>query len=143
MASEAVSYREDVEQLRQQFAKRGARYKPHLEGRTIVISFVTVGELYAGYRKKINKGDWAESSMAKLEAGLARVVIIPYDVQVCKTYGDLKAALKNPDGSDRLISPNDLWIAACAVCHSLTLVTNNRKHFRDIPRLNIITEAPA
>jgi len=122
-------------------SKRGARYKRYLEGQTIALSFITAGELYAGYRKKINKGDWTESHMTKLEARLAAVVIVPYDVEVCRTYGNLKAGLKNPTGSDRPVSANDLWIAACAVRHSLTLVTNNRRHFRDIPGLNIISEA--
>jgi predicted nucleic acid-binding protein len=41
-----------------------------------------------------------------------------------------------------VIAPNDLWIAACALRHSLTLITNNRKHFCDIPGLSIISEAP-
>jgi len=123
--------------------KRGEPYKPHLLGHNIALSFISVGEQYAGYRKKISKGDWKESQMENLESRLKLVVIVPYDVEICRTYGHLKAALKNPDGSDRVIPTNDLWIAACAVRHSLTLVTNNRKHFRDIPGLSIITEAPA
>jgi len=75
-------------------SKRGARYKRYLEGQTIALSFITAGELYAGYRKKINKGDWTESHMTKLEARLAAVVIVPYDVEVCRTYGNLKAGLR-------------------------------------------------
>lgn len=122
--------------------KRGMPYKPHLEGHNIALSFITVGEQYAGYRKKITKGDWPESHMERLETRLKLVVIVPYDVEICKTYGNLKAVLKNPDGSDRLVPSNDLWIASCAVRHSLTLVTNNRMHFDNIPGLNVISEAP-
>src|ERR1017187_7343390 len=98
---------------------RGAPYKPHLQGHTVALSFITVGELYAGYRKRISKGDWAEARMANLEARLKLVVIVPYDLEICRTYGNLKATLKNPDGTNRVIAPNDLWIAACAVRHSL------------------------
>jgi tRNA(fMet)-specific endonuclease VapC len=123
--------------------KRGAPYKVHLEGHDIALSFITVGEQYAGYRKKISKGEWPESHMEKLEARLKLAVIIPYDVEICKIYGDLKTKLKNPDGSDRVVGSNDLWIAACAVRHSLKLVTNNRKDFSDVPGLVIICEAPA
>ena len=123
-------------------AARGAPYKPHLEGHVIALSFITVGEQYAGYRKQINKGEWPESSIDKLEDRLRVMVIVPYDLEVCRTYGHLKVAVKSPDGSHRVISPNDLWTAACAVRHSLSLVTNNRKHFRDIPGLNVISEAP-
>jgi len=123
--------------------KRGTPYKIHVEGHDVALSFITVGEQYAGYRKRINKGEWPESRMDLLEARLKLAVIIPYDVEICKTYGELKTKLKNPDGTDRIIGPNDLWIAACAVRHSLKLITNNRRHFSDIPGLTIICEAPA
>jgi predicted nucleic acid-binding protein len=108
----------------------------------MALSFITVGEVYAGYRKQINKGEWPESRMQILEARLQIVAIVPYDLEVCRTYGDLKTKLRNPDGSQRNIGVNDLWIAACAVRHSLKLVTNNRKDFSDIPGLEIICEAP-
>ena len=121
---------------------RGAPYKVHLDGHEVALSFITVGELYAGYRKKINKGEWPASRMATLETRLKLVVILPYDSDVCKAYGDLKATLKTPLGTDRVIGANDLWIAACAIRHSLKLVTNNRRDFENIPGLEIICEAP-
>jgi tRNA(fMet)-specific endonuclease VapC len=122
--------------------RRGQPYKRHLDGQTIALSFVTAGELYAGYEKRIRKGDWPEARRLKLESLLSGVVIVPYDAEICRTYGRLRATLKNPDGTDRIIAPNDLWIAACAVRHSLALVTNNRKHFQNIPGLTLISEAP-
>lgn len=121
---------------------RGAPYRPHLQGQILALSFITVGEQYAGYRKKINKGEWPESSIDKLEARLKRAVIIPYDAEICRTYGNLKFGIKTANGTHRVIAPNDLWIAACAVRHSLKLMTNNRKDFHDIPGLEIICEAP-
>jgi hypothetical protein len=41
------------------------------------------------------------------------------------------------------VADNDLWIAACAVRHSIPLVSNNQAHFEGIPGLILITEAPA
>jgi predicted nucleic acid-binding protein len=122
--------------------KRGIPYKPHLDGHHIALSFITVGEQYAGYRKKISKGEWPESKMQMLESRMRAIAIVPYDLEVCRTYGDLKSKLRNQDGSARAIGVNDLWIAACAVRHALKLVTNNRKDFTDIPGLDIICEAP-
>jgi predicted nucleic acid-binding protein len=63
-------------------------------------------------------------------------------VEICKVYGDLKNKIKNPNGSHRVIGSNDLWIAACAVRHTLKLATNNRSDFENIPGLDIICEAP-
>jgi len=63
-------------------------------------------------------------------------VIVPYDYAVCETYGRIKAEL--PKG--RTISDNDLWIAACAIRHSIPLVTHNRRHFDDVKGLIIISE---
>jgi predicted nucleic acid-binding protein len=121
---------------------RGIPYKRHLDGHILALSFITVGEQYAGYRKMIGKGEWPESRIQKLETLLKSVVVIPYDVEICKVYGELKNKIRNPDGSHRVISPNDLWIAACAVRHSLKLATNNRSDFENIPGLDIICEAP-
>jgi predicted nucleic acid-binding protein len=39
---------------------RASPYKKHLDGHTITLSFITVGEQYAGYLKQIKKGAWPE-----------------------------------------------------------------------------------
>jgi tRNA(fMet)-specific endonuclease VapC len=120
---------------------RAAPYNAHLKGHTIALSFITVGEQYAGYLRKISRGDWSKAHLERFEERLKLAVIIPYDLEVCKAFGELRT-LKNPDGSDRTVGTNDLWIAACAKRHSLTLITNNRRDFENIPGLNIICEAP-
>ncbi|MEP7353631.1 MAG: PIN domain-containing protein [Acidobacteriota bacterium] len=119
--------------------KRGIPYKRHLDGHSLALSFITVGEQYAGYLKAIAKKKWPEMRLQKLEAELRNVAIVPYDIEVCKVYGDIKATV---EANGVTVQPNDLWIAACAKRHSLTLVTNNRKHFAPIPGLTIISEAP-
>jgi len=121
--------------------RRGTPYKRHLEGNLIALSFITVGELYAGYERMINKGSWPEDRLKELESRLVSVTVVPYDAGICRTFGKLKYSIKNPDGSDRTLAPNDLWIAASAVHHGLTLVTNNAKHFARVPGLTIITES--
>ena len=94
-----------------------APYRRHLQGHTIALSFITVGEQYAGYMRKIARREWSETRLQKLEEGLQSVVIVPYDIEVCKAFGELRT-LKNSDGSDRNIKTNDLWIAASAKRHS-------------------------
>ena len=119
---------------------RAELYRRHVEGanRFAVISFVTVAELYVlAERRK-----WGRPRVRDLEAHLSAAVVVPYDVDICRTYARLKTSLRNPSGSARVIESNDLWIAACAVRHAIPLITHNRRHFEGIPGLNIVSEAP-
>jgi tRNA(fMet)-specific endonuclease VapC len=120
-------------------SKKAIPYKTHIAGHTITLSFITVGEQYAGFLKQILMGRWPAKRLTKLESNLQLVTVIPYDIEVCKTFGDIKATLEKSGIS---VATNDLWIAACAKRHSLVLVTNNRKDFKNIPGLTIISEAP-
>ena len=113
---------------------RGDAYQHHVKGKTVAVSFITVGELFHWAEKR----KWSVKNRQNLEERLKAVVIVPYDAELCRTYGRLRASL--PPGNS--IAGNDLWIAACAVRHGIPLITNNRKHFERIPGLTIISEAP-
>ncbi len=119
---------------------RAELYRRHVEGenRFAAISFVTVAELYVlAERRK-----WGPRRVRNLETHLNAATVVPYDLQICRTYARLKTGLWNKSGSARVIDCNDLWIAACAVRHAIPLITHNRRHFEGIPGLNIISEAP-
>jgi tRNA(fMet)-specific endonuclease VapC len=110
-------------------------YAPHVQGKLLAVSFITVGELLFGSAKK----KWGRAKIADLNQRLRSVVIVPYDFKLCSTYGDLKAKLHE---AGRGITDNDLWIASCAIRHSIPLISNNRRHFEGIPGLILISEAP-
>ena len=112
------------------------RYRKHVAGRIVALSFVTVGEIYSGLFKKGASHAVFDRIEARLHAG---VVIIPYNLDICIAYGRLSLE-KTAEGSDRTIAPNDRWIAACALHHQLPLVTNNARHFEGISGLTVITE---
>jgi tRNA(fMet)-specific endonuclease VapC len=114
---------------------RGDAYRPHVKGKTVAISFITVGELYYWAEKR----KWSSKSRQNLEERLKAVVIVPYDAELCRAYGRLRASL--PAGL--VVAPNDLWIASCAIRHSIPLISNNRRHFEGIPGLALISETPA
>ena|SRR2546425_1268127 len=114
---------------------RAEKYKKHIQGKLIAVSFITVGELLFGARKK----NWGASKLTDLNQRLRSVVIIPYDLEICVTYADLKVRVQQ---MGRPVADNDLWIAACAVRHQIPLVSNNRDHYSHIPGLVIISEAP-
>jgi predicted nucleic acid-binding protein len=112
-------------------------YDRHLDGRQQTLCFAVVAELLQGSKLRA----WGPEAVARLEASIRTVTIIPYDLGVCRAWADLCDA-KNPDGSKRTFENNDRWIAACAIHHDITLITHNRNHFAGIPKLKIISEAP-
>jgi predicted nucleic acid-binding protein len=115
---------------------RGPIYQRHVEGKLVALSFITIGELlYGAYKDK-----WGQDRLEAMKARLKSVVIVPYDFVICETYADLKEKLRV---KGKRLADNDLWIAACAVRHSIPLVSNNRPHFEVIPELILISEAPA
>ena len=111
-------------------------YRRHLEGRTIALSFITIGEIYAGIKKK----GIGEKRQAEIEERIRAAVVIPLDIKVCRAYAEI-CNLKTDAGTARLIQDNDRWIAACALAYGLRLVTHNNKHFKGIPGLVLITES--
>jgi tRNA(fMet)-specific endonuclease VapC len=110
-------------------------YRRHLTGKTLALTFITVGELFAWADIRT----WGERRRADLESRLRSVVIIPFDLDICREYGKL-CNLKTAEGSAINIAANDRWIAACALRHDLPLVTNNRRHFEGIPHLKLLPE---
>lgn len=75
--------------------------------------------------------------MEALKESFRSVVIVPYDLEVCRQYGEIKAQLES---KGKRIEDNDTWIAACAIRHSIPLVSNNRSHFDRVPGLVLISE---
>ena len=114
---------------------RASLYKSHLQDKLIALSFVTVGELqFWAFKKK-----WSARRIADLNTRIRSAVIVPYDFALCEAYGRLKADLQRLGIG---IADNDLWIAACAVRHSIPLISHNRAHFTKIPDLVLRSEAP-
>jgi tRNA(fMet)-specific endonuclease VapC len=116
--------------------RRADFYRPHVQDKILSVSFITVGELYCGAAKR----QWGAERVAALEARLATIVVIPYDIEVYRAYATLKGEAKTATGTDRFVGANDLWIAACAIRHELPLVSNNRKHFEGLPGLRLISQ---
>lgn len=113
---------------------RGQPYLRHVERRITALAFITVGELLFGAMWR----GWGERRLEKLKIGLQAGFVLPLDHQTCATYASLKARLRK---RGQILADNDLWIAALAVRHSVSLVSNNRAHFERVPGLVLISEA--
>jgi len=88
------------------------------------VSFVTVGELV----KWAESHRWGLRKWTELADWLGRVVVLPYDVQVAYTWGQIAAAAQDR-GRPRPV--NDMWVAACCLAEDVSLATRNVKDYAD------------
>jgi tRNA(fMet)-specific endonuclease VapC len=96
----------------------------------LAVAIPMVGELYFG---AYNSGR-VEANVARVHAFLSPPgpQVLRIDEPAAEQFGRLKAILRREGG---LIGDIDLFIAGVAVCHGLTVVTNNTGHFERIPEL--------
>lgn len=98
-----------------------------ISGETVYLSAIVIGELYYGaYRS----GRPAEN-LARLGRFLQGYDPLNCNLASADFYGQIKAELKR---LGQPIPENDIWIAATALQHNLTLVTRD-KHFEAIKAL--------
>jgi tRNA(fMet)-specific endonuclease VapC len=112
---------------------RAQLYRPHLQGRTLALSFMTVAELYQWAYVR----NWGDRKLTRLEEQLHRYVIVPFDNELCKQWASISVQWQR---LGRPISVHDAWIAATALRHSCPLVTHNGDDFSDITGLEVISE---
>jgi len=94
------------------------------------ISVITLLELYYG----AYKSEKVTGNLAKVRRLENVFDIIAVDFSIAETYGMIKSALETQGIP---LDDFDLVIAACALTHNLTLVTNNEKHFRHVEGLKL------
>jgi tRNA(fMet)-specific endonuclease VapC len=110
------------------------RFEPYLRKAIPVLSFTTVAEAYFGAAK----AGWHDKKMRGLEAAFRPFLIDPYNVEMAKLWGRLKAQARakgHPLGDN--IHTNDLWICANAIYRDAPLLTNNGRHFEDVAGLTL------
>jgi tRNA(fMet)-specific endonuclease VapC len=93
------------------------------------VSAVTVGELHAGVRKSGSR-----RNLLALERFLAPLEIADFGLDAARAYGEIRTALEKKGVP---IGPYDTQIAAQALALDVTLVSNNLREFRRVPRLKV------
>jgi tRNA(fMet)-specific endonuclease VapC len=88
-----------------------------------------LGELRYGARASAR----VESNLARLDDFARALIVLPCDADTATVYADVKFGLRK---KGRPIPENDVWIAAIARQHDLTLLTRD-EHFREIEDLNV------
>jgi tRNA(fMet)-specific endonuclease VapC len=112
-----------------------ATFGPLVEGRLLVLTFVSVAELWRGaYHRGYN-----DESRRRLESSIASTVVVP------PTDGMTHIWARITDAARRVGKPlgqkaqaHDAWIAAAAIHHDLPLLTGNTRHFQDVDGLDLV-----
>jgi tRNA(fMet)-specific endonuclease VapC len=94
----------------------------------IHVSAVVVAELEYGV---VNSSRHIENA-ARLAKFLDKVNVVDWDHASARAYAQIRFALKAQP-----ISTEDMMIAACAIAHSATLITNNLREFARVPNLRL------
>jgi tRNA(fMet)-specific endonuclease VapC len=96
---------------------------------TLCVSVITAAELRFGAEKA------GRPQLAELvEAYLERLAILDWTNEVSGHYARIRALLER---AGKPIGNMDLLIASHAVAQRMTLVTNNLKHFSNVPDLKV------
>ncbi len=96
----------------------------------LYITHTIAGELAAGT---------SLGERPKWESFLSPFHILPCSRDVCWAYGRAYRYLQE---NGLLIGSNDLWIAASALVHQMSVVTRNRRHYGRVPGLRVADYPP-
>ncbi len=115
----AISYINGDEKIRALFDKT----------QTLFTSVIVLGELYFG----AENSQHSESNMAQIEGFIAEITVLTCNLETAKHYGHIYQKLK---AVGRPIPVNDIWIAATAIQHDLTLISRDH-HFQAVAGLTV------
>jgi tRNA(fMet)-specific endonuclease VapC len=97
----------------------------------VFIPSIATGELYYGARKSGR----TQENLARVDELVANSAVLGCDAETARRYGEVKNGLRL---KGRPLPENDIWIAALALQHNLTLVTRDA-HFQEVENLQAVT----
>ena len=128
----AASYLVDTDWVIDHFNRVEAvtRRLRELQPDGLALSIITVAELWEGVHFSRDPG----GSLFTLEGFLRGVAVLGIDQEICKRFGHLRGSFRQ---EGKRVGDFDLLIAATALRHDLTLLTNNRRHFENVEGLRM------
>ena len=93
----------------------------------VFVPAIAIGELFYGAQHSTR----VEKNMKKVREFAANSTVLSIDLATAEYYGQIKSELKT---KGHPLPENDVWIAAIAQQHSLTVVTRDQ-HFKEIDGL--------
>lgn len=101
-----------------------------VERNLVFISFITLSELYYGAYKSVRQ----QENLNAVALLASNIQVIESNTEIAEVFGKIKAGLIK---RGRIIDDADIFIAAAAMTNELSLVTNNIKHFENIPGIRL------
>ena len=112
---------------------RSALYEPHLDGEFMILSFMTMAELFQWSLAS----NWGNRKMSEFEVHLRRYSIHHSTSELARLWADVR---DNGRGIGKSIASADAWVAATALYYNVPLVTHNAGDFSGVQNLSIISE---
>jgi predicted nucleic acid-binding protein len=102
-------------------------------GDEFFVSVITASELLHGVHRARETGIKAQRA-AFVEAIIERYPILPIDLPSARVHAQLSAELAS---QGMPVGPSDLWLAATAIAHGLSMATANVREFARVPGLTV------
>lgn len=96
----------------------------------VFVPVIALGELLYGAERSGRRG----AELARIETFMMGRELLPCVTETARQYGEIKDHLRR---KGRPIPDNDIWIAALAQQHALTVVTRDG-HFGEIAALPVV-----
>jgi len=100
-----------------------------IKGLSIYVPVIVLGELYFGAQKSAR----IAPNIARIQIFKSRCVVVGCDESTAEEFGKIREFLVS---KGKPIPENDIWIAAIALQHGLTLVTRD-EHFKEVDGLTV------
>jgi tRNA(fMet)-specific endonuclease VapC len=113
---------------------RASLYDSRLRDKTLVLSFMTLAELY---RWSVQRG-WGEARRVRLDRHLKKFVVIYADRALCHWWAEATDLARR---NGRPMEAADGWIAATALAAGVPLVTHNPGDFVGVDGLAVLSAA--
>jgi len=99
-----------------------------------LISVVTASELLHGVHRAVEDGVRVRRQ-AFVERLLSAFEVVPITLDVARVHAEIRARLQ---AAGEVIGAHDLWIAATALTHDLSVATTNASEFERVPGLSVL-----
>jgi tRNA(fMet)-specific endonuclease VapC len=111
---------------------RALAYRPHIAGKLLGISFMTLAELERWSLER----NWGRGRRLELAQHLTNYTVLPVNRGLCVQWAEISVAARK---RGRPIQTADAWIAASALYYQVPLITHNRGDYSMVEALILLS----